>query len=112
METLQKETMMQNKFLVKTGKTIDEESGIKHVELEVVAGEYSGCKLYYNEIKFAENANPDGTLNMRFDYVITNGFKPKDVIDFNYFLGDRLLEVLEDMLGNDSDPEYCFKGGV
>ena len=81
------------------------------IVLEVISGKFKGCKFYYDGTTFAENENPDGTLNMSFNYEITNDFviNDDDIDTFNRMLGDNLLSLIEDSL---KSKDTIFKGGT
>ena len=88
--------------VVKIGET-------DHIVLEVVEGEYKGCKFYYLGMKMADHENEDGSMNMSFDYEITNNFEVKNLDHFGNFLGDTLLSILEEQMKKN---EVVYKGGV
>mgnify|MGYP000211555159 CR=1 FL=1 len=97
-------------YIQATGNFIKVESG-EEAELEVVSGKFKGCKFYYSGMKFADEENEDGSINMSFERDITNDFKvsDEDAQEFNTFLGDNLILILEEMLEKNT---AVFKGGV
>lgn len=71
---------------------------------------FHGISYYYEGMKFAEDENPDGSLNMSFDYIVVDGDIPDDKKqEFEQYIGDELIAILEDQIKRD---EVIFKGGV
>lgn len=68
-------------------------------ELEIVTGDFKGIKFIFGEMKFADEENSDGSINMQFDRYITEGeVPPEKELDFNMFVGDVILVLLEEYL--------------
>lgn len=97
-------------YVQSTGNFIQTNAG-EETELEIVSGKFKGCKFHYSGMKFAEEENEDGTINMSFERDITNDFKvsDEDMPEFNKFLGDTLLLMLEELLEKN---QAVFKGGI
>lgn len=93
------------------GIVVTQEEINGQIVLEINSGKFSGCKFYYDGTTFAEHENPDGSLNMSFNYEITNDFvvDGKDSDEFNRMLGDNLLSLIEASLKSETT---IFKGGV
>lgn len=72
---------------------------------------FQGCQFVYGEMKFADEENEDGSIQMDFDYEITNGYTvPKDQMeDFQKYLGDTLLILIENAI---ADKSMVFAGGT
>lgn len=94
-----------------TGAEITLPDGSKAIELSIIDGQYAGCTFYYESMKMADEENSDGSMNMTFEYQITNDFTPKNKVDFEHYLGDGILEILEEMIANKRD-DVVFAGGV
>ena len=62
------------------------------------AGKYQGVVYRYGEVAFADEENPDGSLNLTFDWEMldSNGL-PKESFtdDFKTLIGDILVNILE-----------------
>jgi len=63
------------------------------------AGKYHGVIYQYGELKFAEEENSDGSLNLSFDWKLidSNGL-PKDLLnseEFKNLLGDILVNIVD-----------------
>lgn len=95
------------------GITAIDETVNGQVVFEFTDSIYKGCKFHFEGLRFAEKENDDGSLNLSFDYTITN----PDVFsldnfgkeDFETTLGDFIMFVLEEQIKNGSP---VFKGGV
>ncbi len=81
------------------------------VDLEIISGKFQGCVFNFDEVKFGEEENPDGTYTMHFEYNIVNEFKleDSDKDEFNKFLGDTLVNILEEQIAKS---EVVYKGGI
>lgn len=68
--------------------------------IELTEGDYAGCKVIYGELKFADQENEDGSINMNFDYEVVNDFtvKKEQMEHFKEHLGNTLLKILEDAI--------------
>lgn len=95
-----------NESVRATGKDVD-----GRIELEIMAGDFKGCLFYYDGMKFADQENDDGSMNMSFNYEITNDFeiKEEDTERFGKLLGDFLIMVLDEQIKKN---EVIYKGGV
>jgi len=62
------------------------------------AGKYQGVVYRYGEVAFADEENPDGSLNLSFDWEMldSNGL-PEDSFkdDFKTLIGDILVNIIE-----------------
>ena len=79
----------------------------EHIELMFEDGPYEGVSFYYDGMKFADKENEDGSLNMSFDYEITNGKSVDE--NFGSTLGDLILHILEEQV---SKGEAVYTGGT
>ncbi len=77
------------------------------VELKFNSGEYEGITWTYDCMKMADHENPDGSMNMSFEYNITGDKKPEDKAKFENTLGDVLISILEEQIKNE---EVIYKG--
>ena len=105
------ESLKKVKHLVQaTGNFNKSELG-EDTELEIVSGKFKGCRFYFSEMRFADQENDDGTINMTFQRDITNEYKllPEDEAEFNTFLGDTILLILQEMIEKN---EAVYKGGI
>jgi hypothetical protein len=62
------------------------------------AGKYQGVVYRYGEVKFSEEENPDGSLNLSFDWEMldSNGLSQESFKDdFKNLIGDILVNILE-----------------
>lgn len=85
-----------------TGKDVDGK-----IEMIFTDGPYDGVSFVISELKFADEENLDGSINMTFEYDITNG---KDVDEqFTKTLGDVIIAILEEQVARG---EVVYSGGV
>lgn len=91
---------------MKKFKVTDETHHDMHV-VEITEGEFTGCKLVYNEVKLDEEHED----MLSFDYEIVNGFTvdKSKMNDFVNCIGDNLVSLIEESL---SDNSLIYKGGV
>ena len=73
--------------------------------IKLTEGKFKDVIYHYGRVQFAkeEDALPDGTLPMRFDYTVDknpNNLILLDNSEFIDYIGDILLELLEEKLGN------------
>jgi hypothetical protein len=78
-------------------------------ELEITENPYIGFKYYYTETKFGEVANDDGTWPLIFEYFITEQPTEYNKDEFEKFIGDTLVAILEEQIANN---EIVYKGGI
>ena len=70
------------------------------------AGRYQGVIYKYGRVSVAEEENPDGSLNLQFDYGIVdnNGHKEEYFRDdFKNLIGDILVDIIDKEALNDND---------
>lgn len=79
--------------------------------IELTEGKYTGCKLVYGEIKLADEENADGSIDLSFEYEITNDFtvSKDEMPEFKQHIGNTLLKIIEDAIAAE---ELIFKGGL
>jgi hypothetical protein len=83
-----------------------------HIVLKISDTEspFCGIEYYYEGMKFADKENEDGSIQMTFEYTITDGEIPEGKqMEFEAFLGDQLITILEDQMARE---EVVFKGGT
>jgi hypothetical protein len=90
-------------------KAVEDKEYSPHIILSVVEGEFAGCNFYYDGIQIAEEENEDGTINMSFEYSITNDYVPEDKERFKNFLGDNIVSILTDAADKEN---IAYKGGT
>ena len=88
--------MAQNRYVF-AQRDVDDYSCIKIVE-----GNYKDIIYTYGHVKFASEENDKGEIPLKFDYdVLVNPNKVKvDTIEFQNYIGDILLEVVQYQLDN------------
>ena len=70
--------------------------------IKLTEGKYRGVIYHYGKCGFAKDENADGTLPMKFDFVVK--LNPTDEIldvynnEFVEYIGDILIEILETQL--------------
>jgi len=82
-----------------------------HIALKItdLDSEFRNIEFYYEGMKFADEENEDGSLNMSFDYFIIEGDVPDTRIkEFENFIGDQLLAILEEQIARE---QVVYKGG-
>lgn len=78
------------------------------LEIELLDDPYKGVTFYYESMKFADEENEDGLLNMSFEYQITSNNAPKRLKDFEKYIGDLIIQILEEQMKKN---EVIYKGG-
>tara|TARA_Y100001938_G_C7772567_1_gene273965 strand:- start:175 stop:510 length:336 start_codon:yes stop_codon:yes gene_type:complete len=80
-----------------------QKEGDKYSCVKLLEGKYKGVIYHYGRVAFAPESEelPDGRLPMKFDYTIK--VNPTDIAlydnkDFINYIGDILLELLEEQL--------------
>ena len=88
--------MAQNRYVF-AQRDVDDFSCIKIVE-----GNYKDIIYTYGHVKFASEENEKGEIPLKFDYdVLVNPNQVKvDTIEFQNYIGDILLEVVQYQLDN------------
>ena len=69
--------------------------------IKLTEGKYKDVVYHYGKVGFAKNENKDGTLPMKFDYTIKqnpNNLDLNENVDFLNYIGDILIEILEQQL--------------
>ena len=64
---------------------------------------YKGVIYHYGKVGFGKDENPDGTLPMIFDYTVDQNPYDQDLLDnkdFMSYIGDILVEIMEENLKN------------
>ena len=95
--TDQKKKNQKNKPYVFAQREGDDFTCIKLVE-----GKYEGVIYKYNQVKFAPKENEQGQIPLKFTYDIFQNPEKVDVEsqDFRYYIGDILVELVEQQLEN------------
>ena len=88
--------MAQNRYVF-AQRDVDDFSCIKIVE-----GEYKDIIYTYGHVKFASEENAEGKLPLKFTYDIKKNPNNVDTDseDFRQYIGDILIEVIEEQLEN------------
>ena len=70
--------------------------------IQLLSGEYKDVVYKHNHIKFAPEPNANDEIPLKFDYdVLVNPNQVKvDTIEFQNYIGDILLEVVQYQLDN------------
>ena len=89
--------MAQNKKYVFAQRDVDDYSCIKLTEAP-----YSDIIYTYTNVKFASEENSNGQLPLKFTYDIKKNPNNVDTTDedFRQYIGDILIEVMEEQLEN------------
>ena len=84
----------------------DEYDDQTFIGLTPEAGRYQGVIYKYGRVGVAGEENPDGSLNLQFDYGIVdnNGHKEEYFRDdFKNLIGDILVDIIDKETLNDND---------
>ena len=70
--------------------------------IKIMDGEYEGVIYKYDKVRFSEKENADGQLPLQFTYDVMVNTDNKDVksSDFKNYIGDILVECVEEQLKN------------
>jgi len=70
--------------------------------IQLLIGEYKDVVYKHNNIKFAPKPNANDEIPLKFDYdILVNPNQVKvDTVDFQNYIGDILLEVVQYQLDN------------
>ena len=70
--------------------------------IKIMDGQYEGIIYKYNQVKISETENADGQLPLKFTYDIMANPNKEDIksTDFRNYIGDILVEVMEEQLKN------------
>jgi len=96
----QKENSATDKKKIKRYAFVQKE-GDDFTCIKLLEDKYEGVIYKYGKVAFGQNENPDGTLPMKFDYDIIrnpNNLEVADDEDFMEYIGDILLEIMEQQL--------------
>ena len=79
-----------------------QKSGDDFACIKLIGGDYDGVVYKHNNIKFAPEPNENDEIPLKFDYdVLVNPNQVKvDTIEFQNYIGDILLEVVQYQLDN------------
>jgi hypothetical protein len=68
--------------------------------IKILEGQYENIIYKYNKVKISETENENGELPLQFTYDIMANPNDKDInsTDFRNFIGDILIEVMEQQL--------------
>ena len=76
--------------------------GDDFTSIKLLQPPYKGVIFKYGKVAFAKDENPDGTLPMKFDFVVklnpTDEILDVDNNEFVEYIGDILIEILETQL--------------
>ena len=70
--------------------------------IKIMDGRYEGIIYKYNNVKLSQTENADGELPLKFTYDIMTNPNKEDIksTDFRNYIGDILVEVMEEQLKN------------
>ena len=70
--------------------------------IKIMDGQYEGIIYKYNNVKLSQTENADGELPLKFTYDIMANPNKEDIksTDFRNYIGDILVEVMEEQLKN------------
>jgi len=70
--------------------------------IKIMDGQFEGIIYKYNNVKLSQTENADGELPLKFTYDIMANPNDEDIksIDFRNYIGDILVEVMEEQLKN------------
>ena len=70
--------------------------------IKIMDGQYEGIIYKYNNVKLSQTENAEGELPLKFTYDIMANPNDEDIksIDFRNYIGDILVEVMEEQLKN------------
>ena len=70
--------------------------------LKILDGQYEGIIYKYNEVKFSQTENENGEIPLKFTYDVMTNPNDEDVKseDFRNFIGDILVECVDEQLQN------------
>ena len=70
--------------------------------IKIMYGQFEGVIYKYNNVKLSQTENADGELPLKFTYDIMANPNDDDIksIDFRNYIGDILVEVMEEQLKN------------
>jgi len=70
--------------------------------VKILDGQYEGIIYKYNQVKISQTENADGQLPLKFTYDIMANPNKEDIksTDFRNYIGDILVEVMEEQLKN------------
>jgi len=70
--------------------------------IKIMDGRYEGIIYKYNNVKLSQTENAEGELPLKFTYDIMANPNDEDIksIDFRNYIGDILVEVMEEQLKN------------
>jgi len=94
---------MEQKYTFVENEKIPDKTGIKLID-----GEFDGMVYIYGNVRFSEDEPPI----MNFDYEIMknpNKCKYKDSEDFEYIIGDILVEIIDEQLREDDRENNYIK---
>ena len=77
--------------------------------IKITEGKYKDIIFHYGKVGFGKDENPDGTLPMKFDYTVIKNPNDVDTLDneeFIDYIGDLLIELLDDKLKNGKEKLY------
>ena len=70
--------------------------------IKIMDGQYEGIIYKYNNVKFSSTENENGEIPLKFTYDVMTNPNNEDVKsnDFRNYIGDILVECVEDQLKN------------
>ena len=70
--------------------------------IKIMDGQYEGIIYKYNNVKFSQTENESGEIPLKFTYDVMTNPNDEDVKseDFRNFIGDILVECVDEQLQN------------
>jgi hypothetical protein len=88
---------------------ISEPYGTNQYSIEYNEGKYAGVKIVLGRVKLEENPEQDNcTLKYHYD-IIEGKIEESDKKDFDYYIGDTIMQMLDDGIKNN---DLVYTGGV
>lgn len=72
---------------------------------------YKGIQWTFGGMTFADEENPDGSLNMSYDFEVVSehNLSEEQLSEFGKITGDVILQILQEQI---EKKEVVYKGGV
>ena len=68
-------------------------------DVELIECEYEGCIFHINSINFEESEDKQSAI-LHFDYDILNDYVPNDQKEFEQYLGDTIMCLIQDSMNH------------
>ncbi len=82
----------------------------QHIVLACTDAPFEGIQFYYEGMRFADEENKDGSIDMKFEYELVDSTVPAELKEkFEQYIGDALISILEEQV---KQQQAVFKGGT